>query len=223
MDYVTLASNLGLDNGSNFRRMYRDLVSPEQRERLERERFEGRKVRVAPTTRKAGPKDPEATPYRIKLDKRRAELQQELEALEGDLAIIRSLRYSDCVQGANRQGLYSFIEKVLGDDKDGQYLVEYLRCNMRVADMPLLSVTTPQAIRRRVTHGFEKLTERLDSIYAVEGYDMLGMFNTLCEKIIEAAPPAPRRTCPKPKDTIENQYKAALAAIERIKNQNADL
>lgn len=219
MGYAELASRLGVENGQNFRSFYRELVSPDLRSRLERERLEGRKVRVAPATRKSGPKDPSATPYRLKLDKRRAELQAELEALDGDLAIIRSLRYSDCVQGANRQAFYDFVSKVLGDDKDGQYLVEYLRCNMRVADMPLLSVTTPQAIRRRVTHGFEKLTERLDSIYAVQGYDMLGMFQELCSRIIEAAPEAPRKTGPKPRLTVENQYKAALAAIERIKNK----
>ena len=217
MDYETLASNLGVDNSSTFRQMYRELVPEEQRSRLEQERFDARKVRVAPEHRSAGPKDPEATPYRLKLDKRRAELQQELEALEGDLAIIKSLRYSDCVQGATRQGLYSFIEKVLGEDKDGQYLVEYLRCNMRVAEMPLLKVTTPQAIRRRVTHGFEKLNARLSEIYAVEGYDMLGMFQELCSRIIEAAPEAPVSRGPKPQPTVGNQYKAALAAIERIK------
>lgn len=65
-----------------------------------------------------------------------------------------------------RRRLYRFIEKVLGDDKDGKYLVEYLRCNMRVASMPLLQKTTPQAIRRRVAHGFEKLINRLDVLLA---------------------------------------------------------
>lgn len=73
-------------------------------------------MRTAPKHLDKGPRDPESTPYRIKIEKRREELKTELEALEGDLAIIRALRYSDCVQGANRQALYSFIAKVLGDD-----------------------------------------------------------------------------------------------------------
>lgn len=59
---------------------------------------------------------------------------------------------------------------------------------MRVADMPLLKKTTVQAIRRRVTHGFEKLSARLDEIYAVEGYDVLGMFNSLCDAVLSVAP-----------------------------------
>ena len=92
-----------------------------------------------------------------------------LDCLEADEKTIQSLRYSDCVQGATRQGLYNLIEKVLEGDKDGQYLVEYLRCNMRVADMPLLKVTTPQAIRRRVTHGWEKLQARLEALYSAAG------------------------------------------------------
>ena len=157
-----------------------------------------------------------APSYRLKLEKRRQELKDELEALEGDLAIIRSLRNSDCVQGANRQGLYSFIEKVLGDDKDGQYLIEYLRCNMRVAEMPLLKVTTVQAIRRRVTHGFEKLNKRLEEIYAVEGWDILRYYEFLCARILRAAPPAPRKTGPKPKPTPQSDFKKAVEALDRI-------
>lgn len=216
MGYDELASRLGIENGKSFRSFYRNLVAPEHRERLEKERFNARKVRVAPATIAGGPHDPEATPYRLKLEKRRQELKDELEALEGDLAIIRSLRNSDCVQGANRQGLYSFIEKVLGDDKDGQYLIEYLRCNMRVADMPLLKVTTVQAIRRRVTHGFEKLNKRLDEIYAVEGWDILALFQSLCARIQCAAPPAPRKTGPKPKPTPQSDFKKAIEALDRI-------
>ena len=217
MDYETLSRNLGILNNSGFRNFYKALVSEEQAQRLDRERFENRKVRVAPKHVNKGPRDPESTPYRIKIAERRQELKEELDSLEGDLAIIHTLRNADCVQGVMRQGLYSFIEKVLGDDKDGKYLVEYLRCNMRVADMPLRKVTTWQAIRRRVTHGFEKLNKRLDEIYAVEGYDMLGMFRELCEKIIAVAPPAPAKTGPKPKPTVENEFKKALEAIERIK------
>ena len=120
------------------------------------------------------------------------------------------------MQGANREGLYSFIEKVMGDDKDGQYLVEYLRCNMRVADMPLLKKTTVQAIRRRVTHGFEKLSARLDEIYAVEGYDVLGMFNSLCDAVLSVAPPVALKRGPKTKETVERRYKAAMSTLERL-------
>lgn len=223
MDYETLSKQLGIENGGTFRRMYRNLVSEEERERLERERFESRKVRIPPKHLDKGPRDPESTPYRQKIEKRREELKTELESLEGDLAIIRALRYSDCVQGANRQGLYSFIEKVLGDDKDGKYLVEYLRCNMRVAEMPLLKVTTVQAIRRRVTHGFEKLNKRLEEIYVVEGWDMLGTYRELCQKIEEMAPAAPKRTGPKGKPSVQKDYKNAVEALERMRAENEAL
>ena len=223
MDYETLSKRLGVDNGSTFRHTYRALVSKEEMERLERERFESRKERVAPEHVNRGERDPESTPYRIKIEKRRQELKDELDALEGDLAIIRSLRYSDCVQGANRQGLYSFIEKVLGDDKDGKFLIEYLRCNMRVADMPLLKVTTVQAIRRRVTHGFEKLNARLEEIYAVEGWEAVPTLQSLCEKIDTIAPSAPKRTGPKRKPTLSNQVKQAFEALERLREENDTL
>lgn len=223
MDYETLSKRLGLENGGNFRRMYRALVSEEEKERLERERFESRKERVAPEHINRGERDPESTPYRIKIEKRRQELKDELETLEGDLAIIRALRYSDCVQGANRQGLYSFIEKVLGDDKDGKFLVEYLRCNMRVAEMPLLKETTVQAIRRRVTHGFEKLNARLDEIYAVEGWEAVPSLQALCGQIEAIAPSTPKRTGPKRKPTFSNQVKEAFEALERLRKENEAL
>ena len=223
MDYETLSKRLGVDNGSTFRHTYRALVSKEEMERLERERFESRKERVAPEHVNRGERDPESTPYRIKIEKRRQELKDELDALEGDLAIIRSLRYSDCVQGANRQGLYSFIEKVLGDDKDGKFLIEYLRCNMRVADMPRLKVTTVQAIRRRVTHGFEKLNARLEEIYAVEGWEAVPALQELCEKIYAIAPAAPKRTGPKRKPTLSNQVKQAFEALERLREEKDTL
>ena len=216
MDYETLSKRLGLENGGNFRRTYRSLVSGQEQERLDRERLESRKLRVPPEHLNRGVRDPESAQYRLKIEKRREELRSELEALEGDLAIIRSLRNSDCVQGANRQGLYSFIEKVLGDDKDGKYLVEYLRCNMRVADMPLLKVTTVQAIRRRVTHGFEKLSARLEEIYAVEGWEAVPSLQKICGRIGEIAPPAPRRTGPNPKPSLQNQVKSALEALDRL-------
>lgn len=207
---------LGIDNSRWFRAFYRDLVSADERERLEKAHLDARKERIAPEHINRPSIDEESSELRRKIAERREELRLELESLEGDLGINRSLRNSDCVQGANRQGLYNFIEKVLGDDKDGQFLVEYLRCNMRVADMPLLKVTTPQAIRCRVTHGFEKLSLRLSEIYAVEGYDMLGMFNSLCDAVIAAAPPVSRRPGPRPKETVESRYKAAMDALSRL-------
>ena len=164
MSYADLASLLGRVNDRGFRAFYRSLVSPEARERLDSELLESRKERKAPEHINIPERDPESSLYRQKIAERRAELKAELDALEGDLSIIRTLRNSDCVQGANRQAFYNFIEKVLGDDKDGRYLVEYLRCNMRVADMPLLKETTVQTIRRRVTRGFEKLSAKLDQI-----------------------------------------------------------
>ncbi|MBR1872166.1 MAG: tyrosine-type recombinase/integrase [Bacteroidales bacterium] len=223
MDYETLSKRLGIENGGSFRRTYRALVSPEDMERLERERFESRKRRQAPEHIEKGPADPESATFRLKIEQRRSELKTELEAIEGDLAIIRSLRNSDCVQGANRQELYKFIEKVLGDDKDGMFLTEYLRCNMRVADMPLLKVTTPQAIRRRVTHGFEKLSARLDEIYAVEGWEAVPVLEKMCERIMQAAPPEPKRTGPKGKDSLEKRCRKALEALERLRAENIRL
>ena len=70
-------------------------------------------------------------------------------------------------QGKAREGFYRFVEKVLGDDRDGKMLVEYLRCNMRVADMPSRKEVTVQTIRARVARGFEKLGARLEEIYAL--------------------------------------------------------
>ena len=45
--------------------------------------------------------------------------------------------------------------------------MEYLRCNMRVADMPSRREVTVQTIRARVARGFEKLGVRLEEIYAL--------------------------------------------------------
>lgn len=221
MDYETLAKKLGIDNAGGFRRFYRELVSEEHKERLERERFESRKVRVPNTTRTPSEKDYEVELLERKIVEKRNQLKYELDNLEFDLDIIRTLRNSDCVQGKAREGLYKFVEKVLGpDDKDGQYLMEYMRYNMRVATMPLRvnNVTTVQAIRSRVSHGFEKLCKRLDEINAVEGWDILGMFKDLCARIEEVAPAAPPRKGRSPKPSVENDYKNALAAIERIKS-----
>lgn len=83
------------------------------------------------------------------------------------------------------------------------------------------NVTTVQAIRSRVTHGFAKLCKRLEEINAVEGWDMLGMFNELCDRIEASAPPAPKRTGPKGKPTVERQYKKALAALESIRESQS--
>ena len=213
-----LNEELGTSTPSYFKQFYGPFLSPATRQRLE---DEARRNRHAPNPKPTPEEKDEQDAVRLqrKRDERKAELKAEIEALEGDLAIIRGLRYSDCVQGANRQGLYAFIEKVLGDDKDGQYLIEYLRCNMRVADMPLLKVTTVQSIRHRVTHGFEKLNRRLDEIYAVEGYDMLKVFDALCLAIETAAPPEPKKPGRRPLPTVGNRYKAALAALERMRKE----
>ena len=61
-----------------------------------------------------------------------------------------------------REGLYRLIETLLGDDRDGKMLVEYLRSNMRVSEMPSRGEFTAQTIRRRVVRGFEKLCARLE-------------------------------------------------------------
>ena len=175
-------------------------------------------------TRTVPEKDYDVAILEEKIAKRKEQLKYELDNLEFDLDIIRTLRNSDCVQGKAREGLYQFVEKVLGpDDKDGQYLVEYMRCNMRVATMPLRvnNVTTVQAIRSRVSHGFAKLCRRMEEVNAVEGWDMLGMFNELCDRIEAAAPPAPKRTGPKGKPTLERQYKMALAALDRIRESQS--
>lgn len=218
MSYEELSKRLGLDNGFSFRDTYRELVSEDQKDRLERERFESRKVRVAPAHIAAPEKDPEIEGLKAKIEEKRKELKAELEALEGDLQIIHTLRNSDCVQGSCRGGLYSLIEKVLGDDKDGKYLVEYLRCNMRVASMPLAKVTTVQAIRRRVTHGFEKLTARIDDLNAAEGWDIVDAFRDLCSKVKSLDPPPAKRGA-RPKPSLEREYREALEALEREKER----
>lgn len=164
MDYETLSKELGVGNGRSFRKLYSELVSEEQKERLERERDEALKARMPVRRRGPSVKDPEVEALESKVEKRKRELRELLENLEGDLAIIRTLRNSDCVQGQAREGFYSFVEAALGpDDKDGRVLVEYMRCNMRVADMPLRKsgALTVQAIRRRVAHGFAKLTAKI--------------------------------------------------------------
>lgn len=219
MPLEQVARQIGVKYDRFFRATYFPLLLPATRARLEKDVLEARKVREAPAHIYKPEADAESTEYRKKIAARRQELKEELQSLEGNLAIIRTLRNSDGVQGASRNGLYSFIEKVLGDDKDGQYLVEYLRYYMRVEDMPLRKVTTSQAIHRRVTKGFEKLNARLDQIFAVEGYDILDMFHQLCAKIEAVAPPAPAKRGPKPKASLETEFKQAIAALERMSDQ----
>ena len=60
-----------------------------------------------------------------------------------------------------------------------------------------------QTIRTRIASGFAKLTERLDAIYEVEGFDILDMFHELTTKIQEIAPPAPKKSGRKLKPTQE--------------------
>ena len=143
--------------------------------------------------------DSECRVLQQKIDARRRELRETLESLDGDLAIINTLRNSGGVQGKARSGLYAFIEKVLGpDDRDGLILVEYLRSNMRVADMPSRTGLTVQPIRSRVAHGFDKLVARLDAVHAVEDYDLLPLFRSLVAHAV-AADPAPVKRAPGPK------------------------
>lgn len=59
--------------------------------------------------------------------------------------------------------------------------------------MPSRQDVTIQTIRSRVGHGFTKLIARLDEIYAVEGYDVLGMFRALTVRIQEIAPPETKK------------------------------
>ncbi len=221
--YKVLTKELGLLDTRDVRKYYEGFLAPEVREAREKEYTDDFLPKVWPKhTEHLGPDQyPEAVEIRKKIEAKKKELQYVLDNLEFDLDIIRTLRNSDCVQGKAREGLYKFVEKVLGpDDKDGQYLVEYMRYNMRVATMPLRvnNVTTVQAIRSRVSHGFEKLCKRLDEINAVEGWDILGMFKDLCARIEEVAPAAPPRKGRSPKPSVENDYKNALAAIERMKS-----
>lgn len=58
------------------------------------------------------------------------------------------------------------VRRVSPLDKDGRYLVEYMRNNMRVAAMPLRvnNEAIVQAIRRGVANGFAKLCRRMDQL-----------------------------------------------------------
>ena len=220
MSYEQLAKKLGLKNDRNFRASYRELVSPETRERLEEELLAAKKPRQAPEhTNCIGPDlSPEVVALRQKVEAKKQQLNETLAALEGDLEIVHTLRRSNLAGlGRPREGLYQFIEKVLGDDRDGKMLVEYLRCNMRVADMPSKKDVCVQTIRSRVARGFDKLNERLDAIYKVEGYDILDMFHSLTAKIQEVAPPAPKKSGRKTKLSLENEYKKAMEDLERMK------
>ncbi len=222
MGYEKLSEILGQKNSRNFRAYFRELVSPETRERLEQEVLEARKVREAPEHINCiGPDlSPEVVALRQKVEAKKKQLNETLAVLEGDLKIIHALRNSNVPgpgAGGPREGLYKFIEKVLGNDRDGKMLVEYLRCNMRVASMPSQKDVCVQTIRARVVRGFAKLNERLDQIYAVEGYDILDMFHSLTSKIQEVAPPVPKKSGRKPTNTLEYEYKKAMDDLERIK------
>ena len=226
--YKELTRELGLVDARDVRRYYEGFLSPEVRAAREKEYTDDFLPRKGPGHIEHPGPDlyPEVVEVRRKIEAKKAELQYQLDNLEFDLDIIRTLRNSDCVQGKAREGLYKFVEKVLGpDDKDGQYLVEYMRYNMRVATMPLRvnNVTTVQAIRSRVSHGFDKLCKRLEEINAVEGWDMLGTYRELCRKIVEMAPAAPKRTGPKGKPSVQKDYKAAVEALVRMQEENEAL
>ena len=226
--YKELTKELGLMDTRDVRRYYEGFLTPEVRAAREKEYTDAFLPKKWPEhTSHLGPDlYPEVVEVRKKIEAKKKELQYVLDNLEFDLDIINTLRNSDCVQGKARDGLYKFVEKVLGpDDKDGQYLVEYMRYNMRVATMPLRvnNVTTVQAIRSRVSHGFAKLCKRLDDINAVEGWDMLGTYRELCQKIVEMAPAAPKRTGPKGNPSVQKDYKNAVEALERMRAENEAL
>lgn len=226
--YKELTKELGLTDPRDVRKYYEGFLSPEVRAAREKEYTDDFEPKKWPEhTSHLGPDlYPEVVEVRKKIEAKKAELQYQLDNLEFDLDIIKTLRNSDCVQGKARDGLYKFVEKVLGpDDKDGQYLVEYMRYNMRVATMPLRvnNVTTVQAIRSRVSHGFAKLCKRLEDINAVEGWDMIGTYKELCQKIVEMAPAAPKRTGPKGKPSVQKDYKNAVEALERLRAENEAL
>lgn len=162
MDYEKLSNVLGQQNSRSFRSQYRELVSPETRERLEANLLASRKVRQAPKTISPAEKDPEIKRLEDRIEMRKKQLKETLDNLEGDLAIIHALRNSDLPSPGPREGLYRLIETLLGGDRDGKMLVEYLRSNMRVASMPSREELTAQTIRRRVIRGFEKLCARLE-------------------------------------------------------------
>ncbi|MBP5559556.1 MAG: site-specific integrase [Bacteroidales bacterium] len=228
MTYRDLARNLGLKDVRDVRDYYAELLPPEIRDAREKEYQESFNPRKQPEhINHPGPDSyPEAVEIRKKIEAKKAELQYVLDNIEFDLDIVNTLRNSDGVQGKAREGLYQFVEKVLGpNDKDGQYLVEYMRYNMRVATMPLRvnNVATVQAIRRRVSHGFEKLCKRLDEINAVEGLETLPLLRNLCDRIQEIAPPAPIRTGRKGKPSLEKDVKNALDALERERQRVREL
>ena len=166
MTYEQVAKTLGQNNDRNFRSFYSSLVSEDTRKRLEKDQEASRKIPQRPKTNRSPEKEPEIKALESKIDARKKELKETLASLEGDLSIIRALRKSDCVQGAPREGLYRLIEQLLGDDRDGKALAEYLRCNMRVAAMPSRHEVTVQTLRARISRGFAKLCKRLEEIEA---------------------------------------------------------
>lgn len=216
MSLEELACKTGVDYNKFFRSTYFPLVTPETRARLEKETLEARKTRQAPEHLNWPEKDAELTALEAKYAARKAELKEMVDNLEGDLAIIQMLRKNDCTPGANREGLYQLIEKVMAGDRDGEFLIQYLRCNMRVEDMPLRQGTTVQLVRRHVTKGFEKLTARIDQLNTIEGHDILEMFQTLCQKVIDTAPKAAPKRGLKPKPGLKTQYDQAMEALGRI-------
>ena len=82
--------------------------------------------------------------------------------------------------------------------------------------MPLRQGTTVQLVRRHVTKGFEKLNARIDQLNTIEGHDILEMFQTLCQKVIDTAPKAAPKRGPKPKPGLKTQYDQAMEALGRI-------
>lgn len=219
MGYEELSKALGVKNTSIFRTQFRALVTDGTGERLDAEVRASRKEFQPPRSHRSPEKDPEIRQLEEKVAARKKQLKETLASLEGDLEIIRSLRNRDLVaQGRAREEFNAFVQKVLGDDRDGQAVVEYLRCNLRVAEMPSRKSIGIPALRTRIARGFAKLESRLDEIYAVEGYDVLGYFHQLAARVMELdpAPEANKRGRPR-KPTLENEFKVAMKALDRLK------
>ncbi len=119
MSYDRLGKVLGRKNDRSFRTEFDALVSEPTRLRLEQETIAARTPRQAPEhTDNIGPDiTPEVAALRLKVEAKKKQLNQALAALDGDLEIVHALRKSNLSGlGRPREGLYQFIEKVLGDD-----------------------------------------------------------------------------------------------------------
>ena len=93
----------------------------------------------------------------------------------------------------------------------------------RIVKEQVLPPITPTGLRhtfavRCIEAGmdYETLSARLDEIYAVEGWEAVPALQSLCERVLEVAPPEPKRTGPKGKSTLQGQVRRAMEALERL-------